>query len=217
MDSAHDLGGKQGYGPIQVQRDYRAFEFEWEGRMWALAQTVRNQHMTIDWFRHLVECLEPEAYLTMPYFEKWAMAHITGLTMAGEFTTDQFIEGTSRESNKPPSDANLVDVLASARNKSRTFQMASHDKRAFRPGDIIKTMSHGKSGHTRLPAYLRSRTGKIHAHHGAHVFADEGAKGHEVPQHLYTVIFSARELWGPDASEIDTISAELWESYFVPA
>ncbi|MCF6320634.1 MAG: nitrile hydratase subunit beta [Rhizobiaceae bacterium] len=217
MDGTHDLGGKQGFGPIQVQHEYLAFEHYWEGRMWALAQTTRNPHLTIDWFRHLVECLEPQAYLTMPYFEKWAMAHLAGLTMSEVFTTAQIIEGTCNKTNERPPDATLEDVLVSARNKSRTFQLKSTIAPAFKTGDIVHTLSHGKRGHTRLPGYMRARQGKILSHHGAHSFADEGAKGLEMAQHLYTVVFSARELWGNEASKIDTVSAELWESYLVSA
>jgi len=70
------------------------------------------------------------------------------------------------------------------------------------------------TGHTRLPRYLRGRAGEIISHHGAHVFPDISYKMEgEVAQHLYTVRFSGREIWGDDAEPGHSISAELWESY----
>ena len=33
------------------------------------------------------------------------------------------------------------------------------------------------------------------------------------PQHVYTVRFASRELWGPAASPRDTIYVDMWEDY----
>jgi nitrile hydratase len=59
--------------------------------------------------------------------------------------------------------------------------------------------------------------GQVIAHHGSHLFPDEGAHNRHVGQHLYTVSFTARELWGPDTNPRDSVTLELWESYLVPA
>ena len=73
------------------------------------------------------------------------------------------------------------------------------------------------AGHTRLPRYARGRRGEIHHCHGAHVFPDSNAMGGgECPQHLYTVVFPARELWGPEAEGDDKVYLDLWESYLEP-
>ena len=66
-----------------------------------------------------------------------------------------------------------------------------------------------------LPAYARGHTGTILAHHGGHLYADAGAAGEHRGEHLYTVEFTARELWGTD--DPDTICLDLWEPYFVRA
>jgi nitrile hydratase subunit beta len=44
---------------------------------------------------------------------------------------------------------------------------------------------------------------------------DTDAAGERVgdPQHVYTVRFAARELWGPAASPRDTIHVDMWEDY----
>ena len=35
----------------------------------------------------------------------------------------------------------------------------------------------------------------------------------EQPQHLYSVRFTARELWGEDASPRDSVQIDMWDSY----
>ena len=37
------------------------------------------------------------------------------------------------------------------------------------------------------------------------------------PQHVYTVRFTARELWGDRVSERDAVYVDLWEDYLEPA
>ena len=47
-------------------------------------------------------------------------------------------------------------------------------------------------------------------------FQDTDAEGYTLPnrpQHVYTVGFTARELWGETANARDTVHAELWEDY----
>ena len=38
MDGVHDLGGEEGYGPVQVDYVSEPFDKEWEGREWGIAQ-----------------------------------------------------------------------------------------------------------------------------------------------------------------------------------
>ncbi|HWT20917.1 MAG TPA: SH3-like domain-containing protein, partial [Variovorax sp.] len=66
----------------------------------------------------------------------------------------------------------------------------------------------------RLPRYVRGHVGVVELLHGAHVFADSNARGEgENPQHLYTVRFSAHELWGERADPTSSVSVDAWESY----
>jgi len=57
----------------------------------------------------------------------------------------------------------------------------------------------------------------IHAHHGAHVLPDRSAEGVRVGRHLYTVRFTATELWGEYADNNSVVHADLWEDYLEPA
>ena len=71
------------------------------------------------------------------------------------------------------------------------------------------------TGHTRLPRYARGKRGVITRDHGVWALQDTNAAGDAIgtPQHVYTVRFTARELWGPEASARDTIFIDAWESY----
>lgn len=84
----------------------------------------------------------------------------------------------------------------------------------FKPGDHVAARNIHPVGHTRLPRYARGRRGVVDRDHGVFVFPDTHAMGlGPKPQHLYSVRFSARELWGPPASERDTVFLDLWDDH----
>ncbi len=72
------------------------------------------------------------------------------------------------------------------------------------------------AGHTRLPRYVRGHEGIVTHVHGVHVFPDANSVGREDPQWLYTVRFTARELWGETADPTSSVSVDAWESYLEP-
>jgi nitrile hydratase len=73
-------------------------------------------------------------------------------------------------------------------------------------------------GHTRQPAYVSGKPGIISAHLGATLFPDALAVGRrEAPQHLYTVVFEGRDLFGDDAEPGTEVRVDLYESYLEPA
>jgi nitrile hydratase len=74
------------------------------------------------------------------------------------------------------------------------------------------------TGHTRLPRYARGRRGVVDRDHGVWVFPDTHAMGQgPKPQHVYSVRFEARELWGPAAAPRDAVYLDLWDDYMDPA
>jgi hypothetical protein len=88
----------------------------------------------------------------------------------------------------------------------------------FRPGDTVRTRNFQPAGHTRLPRYARARTGVVALNHGVFVFPDTHAATWErKPQHLYSVKFTMRELWGEGASERDSVHIDLFDDYLEPA
>lgn len=87
----------------------------------------------------------------------------------------------------------------------------------FKPGDAVVTRNINPPGHTRLPRYARAKRGLIERDRGVFHFADARADGDDLPQHCYSVRFTARELWGPGAPEHDSLYLELWEDHMDPA
>ena len=73
-------------------------------------------------------------------------------------------------------------------------------------------------GHTRLPRYARAKSGVIERDHGVFLFPDTNAHFlGEKPQHVYSVRFSARELWGEAAKPQDSVYLDLFDDYLESA
>jgi nitrile hydratase len=88
---------------------------------------------------------------------------------------------------------------------------------AFNVGDAVRTRDLDPAGHTRLPRYVRRRTGMVAAILPAQVFPDSAAHFlGEDPQHVYSVEFASAELWGPDAEPF-SLTIDLYEPYLEPA
>ena len=88
----------------------------------------------------------------------------------------------------------------------------------FKPGDRVRARNIHPLGHTRLPRYARGRVGVVDRDHGVFIFPDTHALGlGKKPQHVYSVRFAARELWGPAAPANDAVYVDLWDDYLDPA
>jgi nitrile hydratase len=88
----------------------------------------------------------------------------------------------------------------------------------FKVDDRVRARTINPAGHTRLPRYARGREGQIARDYGVFVFPDAHAHGlGPAPQHLYSVRFAARELWGPAAPAPDAIYLDMWDDYLDPA
>jgi nitrile hydratase len=102
--------------------------------------------------------------------------------------------------------------------KRATFARPANTAARFAPGDRVRTKMINPPTHTRLPRYARGKLGVIERSHGAHVFPDGNAhfRG-ENAQHLYSVRFSAADLWGVDANARDSVALDLWNDHLEPA
>ncbi|MEM6588818.1 MAG: nitrile hydratase subunit beta [Pseudomonadota bacterium] len=216
MDGVHDLGGKHGFGRVPVSTDEPAFPQPWEGRAYGLVQSVGDPDSTIDWFRHIVELMPPAAYMSEPYFQKWQYVQIIELIQAGKLTMDEVLSGNPVKTGHPAKARSLDRVLGIIHDKNHSFELPCDSAPKFTIGDLVLTRRHMPAGHTRLPAYARGYKGEIIAHHSAHALPDAGARGEEIGEHLYTVRFDARTLWGEGANPRDEVTLDLWESYLVP-
>jgi nitrile hydratase len=84
----------------------------------------------------------------------------------------------------------------------------------FKVGDMVRLRNVNPEGHTRLPGYLRGRVGMVTADRGISNFPDTmAARTGRRPQPVYTVEFTAREVWGDGAGADDRLSAEIFQDY----
>ncbi len=212
MDSAHDIGGKQGFGAIVV--DAPEFHFDWEARAWALTKTAALfSSPSIDAWRHGIETMEPTTYLTQPYFVKWTLNNAGYAILDGSFTLDEFLQGSADTRGAPAQPLDMQASLARLRGNNIDFRRKLSEPSRFSIGDRVMTNRHGHSGHTRLPAYARAAEGAIVQSHGAYAFADACADGVEAAEYLYSVEFDGQTLWGPEAEPGTSVIIDLWESY----
>ena len=218
MDGPHDLGGKEGFGPVDADEPERSFHHSWEGRMWGLSRSVGAPGVTIDWWRHVRELIDPVDYLQRPYFDSWAQTDFATFVNAGVISLDEVKTGKSLTPPDGPAKVHSAEKLIEAdRASAYSYERKTSADPVFRPGDAVLAKAFTHRHHTRLPAYVRGRPGLIQAHHGAHVYPDESAQGRETAVHLYSVAFAARDLWPEAGERRDRVFLDLWETYLEPA
>ena len=70
----------------------------------------------------------------------------------------------------------------------------------------------------RIGGIRRKKAGTIERDRGVATLPDTNVCGlGEKPQHVYSVRFAARELWGEQAAPQDAVYIELWDDYLEPA
>jgi nitrile hydratase beta subunit len=205
------MGGLHGFGTVVVEADEPVFHERWEARLFGMIQSLGGNN--IDAGRHSIERLDPVSYLRNGYYGRWLGAFERGIVEAGVVTEDEI-----RQRVVSPRAIASSPRSSTWRPARRSYARKVDAAPAFVVGQRVVTRNHQPSGHTRLPAYARSRRGEIASVHAAMVFPDDHAAGRgENPQYLYTVRFTATELWG-DAAEANTVfHIDLFESYFEAA
>ena len=202
MNGVHDMGGLQDMGPIRHEQDEPVFHAPWEGRVYALNRALGAWgKWNLDASRHEIELLPPADYLRMSYYEKWLQTN-SSLAVKHGLITQAELESGKPEPGSPKATPPLTAGMSS-RFLSRGIP-SSRDPRVrplFRVGQRVRARNLNPPGHTRLPRYARGRIGTIDRDHGVYVFPDTRAhfRG-EKRQHVYSVRFTARELWGQQAS-----------------
>ncbi len=88
----------------------------------------------------------------------------------------------------------------------------------FKVGDTVRARDVNPLTHTRLPRYIRGRSGTVTRDHGVFALPDTSVSGvHSDPQHVYSVRFESRDLWGEDANTNTSLYIDLFDDYLDPA
>jgi nitrile hydratase len=90
MNSAHDMGGMHGFGPIDPEPDEPVFHAEWEKRVFAMTvATGFGGEWNIDMARFSRESLHPAVYLRATYYEKWLLGTQRLLVERGHLSEEE--------------------------------------------------------------------------------------------------------------------------------
>lgn len=225
MNGVHDMGGMHGMGPIEREEPEPVFHEPWERRAFAL--TLASGFLgkwNLDMSRYAREQMPPAEYLATSYYEHWLYGLERLLVEQGLLRPEEIRarlagrEAASRAASAPGLRVLRASDVPGALVQSRSARRSADVPTRFKPGQEVQTRNINPVGHTRLPRYARGRRGVIDRDYGVFVFPDAHATGEgDKPQHLYSVRFAARELWGRDASPRDSVSIDLWDDYLDPA
>jgi nitrile hydratase beta subunit len=216
MNGIHDMGGMHGMGPIRPEKNEPVFHAAWEGRAFALYTAVDG-----DWTAgaedHEIELLPPADYLRMSYYERWVASLVeimvkTGMATRAEIESGKATEGTTKVRHVL-SVAEVAAMVVPAVKARGSGTAIAH----FQAGQRVRVRNMHPEGFTRLPRYTRGRLGTIRRDYGVFVFPDTSALGlGDKPQHVYSVRFAARDLWGQQASRHDSVYVDMWDDYLEP-
>lgn len=213
MNGPHDVGGQMGFGSISPEPNEPVFHAEWEGRAFGL---VLCSGALKAWTngRFARESIPPALYYAASYYEIWIRGLETCLLQSGLITNAEMAAGRPLEKVVAPGKplkASDIPVWLTQRGSYVRPIVASN---RFEVGDIVSTRNMHPPHHTRLPRYARGKVGTIDAVHEGYVLPDSLSRGlGESPEHLYTVKFTATELWGSDGDPNSTVRIDAWESY----
>jgi nitrile hydratase len=245
MKLQHNLGGIEQLGPVSTE--VRPFVEEWEKRIFGIhvAMMALSAHLDDalpgyemskvptafkhDWtWGHLrmgAEAMNPFDYFKFRYYEKW----LGGIS--GFFVDEGYVDGAELQAlsasylaGKPPPaptralpavDAQVLRYLREGDSPKR----ARTSPPKFEVGDRVTVKDTHPVEHTRLPGYLRSKTGKVTVvYDDAYAyFFSTGPDGIGAPMPVYVVEFEPKELWGEMSEPKSIIYADLFEAYLSPA
>jgi len=215
MNGAQDLGGMMGFGPIAPEPNEPAFHGEWEKRTLALTLAAGACGLwSIDESRHARETLPPAEYLSKSYYDIW-ISGLEKLVVAHRLvTTEELATGRAVSPPRAVPRKLTVDRVAAALAAGSPYDRPAATPAAYRVGDKVRAREMNPKSHTRLPRYARGKTGVVEASRGVYVFPDAAAhRQGETPQWLYSVRFTARELWGAEAEPNASVTIDAFEPY----
>ena len=217
MSKVHDMGGRLDPRRIDITSSNIKFKAEWEKDVFAITLALGFSGLwNLDRSRYARESLEPQDYLQFGYFEKWLAGLINLLGENGIIKDGKESEGNFNKSSFRVLEAKNVKKLL---HMGGPTKRDSTTEKKFNLGETVSVRTNDSNtkvekGHTRLPDYVKGRSGKVIAYHGSHVLPD--ANAHflgESPEALYSVEFKSEDLWDKFEHVEDTVVVDLWESY----
>jgi len=214
VNGIHDMGGMQDMGPLQYEKNEPVFHAEWERRVFAIVTATDAPPPGL---RYEAELIAPAEYLRMSYYEKWLTAFVTLMLKGGMITSSELETGkpvTGTRKGKLLTAAEVPALLTKGEPSIRNVPVAPR----FETGQRVRARNLNPVTPTRLPRYARGKIGTIERDHGVFDFEDTAAQQlGDNPQHVYSVRFTAGELWGEQVPKQDSVYVDMWENYLEPA
>ena len=204
MDGVHDLGGLDGFGPVEHTPSEPLFDEDWERRAFRLMiGWIAAQNPSGGRFRHSIERMAPEHYLSSPYYEHWLTGAATMAVEAGFTTQDELDRRAGGHFPLSAQDRGVLPDDLSPRTTPR-----------YSVGDDVRVREWHPPGHTRAARYVQGRRGTVVRVDGAFDIDDITAHGGgSVADPLYAVRFTSQELWGEAGADGEVVCVNLFERY----
>jgi nitrile hydratase beta subunit len=216
VDGVHDLGGMQGFGAVEPERDEPPFHEPWEGRTHGMLLGVGMSRGILG-FRYWIESMGNDEYLSTSYYEHWlhAVEQIllrTGDLAEGELAAAVAAGRVPTERRDLPEVAAIVPaLLCSPPGHGRPAPPTGR----FAVGDRVRVARLVTSEHNRVARYLRGAPGVVESVSGEEPLEEGIDFG--PPQPVYSVAFEATDLWADGAEPDVEVVVDLYEQYLEPA
>lgn len=238
MAGVSDMGGRRElFGPIERESHEPVFHSRAESRAFGISGFVLALVGNLDAFRFATEQLPREIYMSGYYRRMLSACESLLLRMGylGPDEVDARIEGRRAEPGRRRGSSLRLSIVSGGMRlllrPTYPKWVAAHVlprlfgasrlvpwRPRFAVGDRIRVRAQQSPGHTRQPGYVSGKPGIVTAHLGATVFPDaRAARRRAKPQHLYTVAFEGRDLWGEEAEAGTETRVDLYEPYLEPA
>ncbi len=200
MDGMHDLGGKQGFGPVRHSPKAQAFHADWEKRVNAMySLAVKQGVFNMDEYRHAIERMEPRHYLAAGYYER-TLTSLATLCVEKGLVTREELERRAQG----------AFALSSPSAPGRSNRA---ERERFQPGDHVTVRADYVPGHNRMPAYIRGKSGVVVSESPVYPYPDAHAHGVQAADEpTYDVRFSTADLW-PDSADAAFVHVGVFQSY----
>jgi nitrile hydratase len=161
-----------------------------------------------------MENMPPLDYLRSSYYERFYVSLTERLVASGLVTRSELDSGIPQPGGEKSNIALAPSAAVAAMMKNPPTRRELPVPPRFRVGERVRARNIQPVTHTRLPRYVRGKPGTVLRDHGVFVFSDTSVYGQgEKPQHIYSVRFAARDVWGEQAPPHDSVCLDLFDDY----
>jgi nitrile hydratase subunit beta len=234
MKLQHYIGGLEGLGAIDFET--RVFVEPWETRIFGIhvAMMALSTHLDLPqtpsifrtvwtWadLRAGAEAMNPLDYFKFRYYERW-LGGVSSHFIANSYITEAELDARTEaflsepdaatpSSGDPTIDARVHRYLVEGASPKRDVPFTP----LFAVGERVTIKNVPAADHTRLPGYLRGKTGIVEEVYDAPYayLCDTGPDGIGAPMPVYRVRFDPQTLWDKKTETGFSIYADLFEHY----